>query len=58
MYGGHLIAAVLPPLDAGGERLQLSKESSLGLERAEIRLGTGLDAFLVRVPALSVYSPS
>ena len=59
VYGGALIAAVLPPLDAHGQVMEVGKGVGLGPSSSvqEIVLGTGLKVCLVTVPALKVHAP-
>lgn len=55
VYGGKLYAAVLPPLDEAG--VVIEGRAGVPQDAQEIRLGTGMPAWLVSVPAAEVHSP-
>ena len=55
VYGGNLYAAVLPPLDESG--IVLEGRAGVPSDAQPITLGTGMQAWLVSVPAATVHSP-
>lgn len=57
VYGGRLYALVLPPLDEAGAPMGGGRAGGLPADAVDLRLGTGLVAQLVSVPASQVWSP-
>ena len=57
VYGGALYAAILPALDEHGEIMEGRLRAGIPGDAQEITLGTGLSAWLVKVPATEVHSP-